>query len=238
MRPRHFASALFIGGALALAGCAHTAPSGTKERDDAAQAQARVDKAASVVDRMKTDPKLNALLRDARGVLIVPEYGKAALVVGGQGGVGVLAAREPDSRRWSDPSFYTLGGLSIGLQAGGAAGPMALILMTDKAVKPFEDRTNRFSLSADAGLTVVVYSEEADISTTGGAPPDVVAWSGTKGLFGGVSVGASDVMTHTSLNEAYYHSPGITPQQILTGQANAPGGRVLTSALDTRVASK
>ena len=237
MHSKLISGAVLLAAALLFAGCAHTPPTGSEARDDAAQAQARVDKAASVVDRMKTEPKVDALLRDAKGVLVVPDYGKAAWIVGGQGGVGVLSARRA-GERWSDPAFYTLGGLSIGLQAGGEVGPVAFILMTERAVKQFEDRTNRFSLGADAGLTVVAFSDQADIASTGGAPADVVAWSGTKGLFGGVSVGATDVVTNTTLDEAYYHHAGITPGQILTGEVSAPGAHVLSNALGMRVAAK
>jgi SH3 domain-containing YSC84-like protein 1 len=237
MQSKFVSGALVLANALILAGCAHTPPTGAQARNDAADAQARVDKAASVVDAMKTDPGVNALLREAKGVLVVPDYGKAAWIVGGQGGVGVLTTRE-QSGRWSDPAFYTLGGLSIGLQAGGEAGSVAYILMTDRALRPFEYRTNRFSLGADAGLTVVAFSDQANLASTGGAPADVVAWSGTKGLFGGLSVGATDVVTNSTLDEAYYGNPGVTQAQILSGQVKVAGGRVLRSALETRVAAQ
>ena len=238
MKPRLSSCVFLLASAAMLVACAHTQPSASRERNDAADAQARVEKAATVVDRMRSEPKVDALLRQARGVLVVPEYGKAAWIVGGQGGVGVLTARRGEDR-WSDPAFYTLGGLSIGLQAGGEVGPMAFILMTDRAVQQFEERTNRFSLGADAGLTVVAFTEQADIASTNGAPADVVAWSGAKGLFGGVSVGATDVMANASLNGSYYHNLEVTPRQILAGDVNTPAGSgVLKSALETRVASK
>ncbi len=238
MKARLSTCAMFLATAAMLVACAHTPPSASRERNDAADAQARVEKAATVVDRMKSESKADALLRRAKGVLVVPEYGKAAWIVGGQGGVAVLTARR-GADRWSDPAFYTLGGLSIGLQAGGEVGPIAFILMTDKAVQQFEERTNRFSLGADAGLTVVAFSDQADIASTNGAPADVVAWSGAKGLFGGVSIGATDVAANASLNSAYYHNLEVTPRQILAGDVHAPeGSGVLKSALETRVASK
>lgn len=238
MRPRLSSFGLVLASAALLVACAHTPPTGSRALDDAADAQSRVEKSAAVVDRMKSEPKVAALLREARGVLVVPDYGKAAWIVGGQGGVGVLTARRGNDR-WSPPAFYTIGGLSIGLQAGGEVGPVAFILMTDRAVKQFEDRTNRFSLGADAGLTVVAFSDQADIASTNGAPTDVVAWSGAKGLFGGVSVGATDVVMNTNLNDAYYHNLQATPREILAGDVNPPeGSGVLTTALETRVASK
>lgn len=237
MRPRLSGFGLICASAAMLVACAHTPPTGSRANDDAADAQSRVEKAAAVVDRMKSEPKVDALLRQARGVLVVPDYGKAAWIVGGQGGVGVLTARRAGDR-WSAPAFYTIGGLSIGLQAGGEIGPVAFILMTDRAVRQFENRTNRFSLGADAGLTVVAFSDQADIASTNGAPADVIAWSGAKGLFGGVSIGATDVMMNTNMNEAYYHSFQVTPRQILADDNPPEGSNVLSNALETRVASK
>jgi SH3 domain-containing YSC84-like protein 1 len=238
MRPRLSSFGLMLAGAAMLVACAHTPPTGSTARNDATDAQARVEKSATVVDRMKSEPKVNALLRQAKGVLVVPDYGKAAWIVGGQGGVGVLTARRAGDR-WGAPAFYTIGGLSIGLQAGGEVGPVAFILMTDRAVQQFAERTNRFSLGADAGLTVVAFSDQADIASTNGAPADVVVWSGAKGLFGGVSVGATDVMMNTNMNDAYYGNAQVTPRQILAGDVTAPdGSHVLRSALETRVAAE
>lgn len=238
MKPRMSSCAFLLASAAMLVACAHTPPTGSRAANDAADAQERVEKAATVVDRMRSEPMADALLREAKGVLVVPEYGKAAWIVGGQGGVGVLTARR-GTDRWSDPAFYTLGGLSIGLQAGGEVGPIAFILMTDKAVRQFEERTHRFSLGADAGLTVVAFSDQADIASTNGAPADVVAWSGAKGLFGGVSIGATDVVVNSALNGTYYHNLEVTPPEILADDVNAPASSgVLKSALETRVASK
>jgi SH3 domain-containing YSC84-like protein 1 len=237
MKPRLSSCVLLFTSAALLIACAHTPPNATRASNDAADAQARVEKSATVVERMKAERKVDALLRQAKGVLVVPDYGKAAWIVGGQGGVGVLTARRTGDR-WSDPAFYTLGGLSIGLQAGGEVGPVAFILMTDKAVRQFEDRTNRFSLGADAGLTVVAFSDQGDIASTNGAPADVIVWSGARGLFAGVSVGATDVEANTAMNTSYYHNLQVTPRQIFAGDVSSEGSAALRNALETRVASK
>jgi hypothetical protein len=52
------------------------------------------------------------------------------------------------------------------------------VLVNAKAVASFRNKNN-FSLSADAGLTVVDWNKYAQ-GTVGKS--DVVAWSGTKGL--------------------------------------------------------
>lgn len=220
---------------MAMVGCAAAPTSPQAQRSDTADAQGRVDRAVAVINQMKAEPSMAALLRHAKGVLIVPDYGKAAWIIGGQGGVGVLV--EQHDGDWSDPAFFTVGGLSIGLQAGGEAGAVAYILMTPKAVDQFETRTNKFSLGADAGLTVVNYSGRTTIASTTNPPADVIVWTGTKGLFGGVSLGVTDVASNARLDEAYYHGL-VSVRRILSGTVHNRLADNLRQALATRVAER
>ena len=196
----------------------------------ATDAQSFVEKSVHVIDRMKTDPNMAALLRSARGVLIVPEYLKAALIVGGQGGVGVLVDRHGGS--WSDPAFFTINGLSVGLQAGGDAGAVAYLLMTQKAVSQFETRSSKFSLGADAGLTVAKFSSSAHIVSTQ-PTADVIVCTGTAGLFGGVAFEATDVTSNYRLDHAYYHAP-VSKRQILDNSVHNRLANPLRIALSDR----
>jgi len=226
---------LVLAATLAAAGCASAPTTPSARHSDIADAQDRVDKAIHVVDQMKSDPAMAALLRSAKGLLVVPEYAQAAFIIGGQGGVGVLMAR--DHGHWSDPAFFTVGGLSVGFQAGGQVGAVAYVLMTQRAVQQFENRTNRFSLGADAGLTVVKYSSKANIVSTAAPPADVVAWTDTEGLFGGVAFDATDVMTNSRLDEAYYHGL-VSVRSILDDSVHNRMADRLEMALSTRVAQR
>lgn len=224
---------LVLAAAIAATGCASAPTTASARRSDIADAQSRVDKAVNVVDEMKADPAMAVLLRSAKGVLVVPEYAQAAFIIGGQGGVGVLMAH--NAGRWSDPAFFSVGGLSVGFQAGGQVGAVAYVLMTERAVQQFETRTNRFSLGADAGLTVVKYSSKANIVSTAAPAADVVAWTDTEGLFGGVAFDATDVMTNSRLDEAYYHGL-VSVRRILDDSVHNQMADRLETALSTRVA--
>jgi lipid-binding SYLF domain-containing protein len=57
-------------------------------------------------------------MKNAKGVMIFPDIIKAALFIGGEGGSGVLMAKQPNGA-WSYPAFYTMGSVSFGFQAGG-----------------------------------------------------------------------------------------------------------------------
>jgi lipid-binding SYLF domain-containing protein len=223
-------------GAVAFAQPA-SAPVGQAARTDqatgsASRAQAAAIKhvidAVGVVHRMVAEPGMKSLLAQAKGVFIVPSYGRAALGVGASGGAGLLSLRRSDGT-WTDPVFYALGGVSVGAQAGAEGGPIALILMNDKAAASFRQKNN-FSLSADAGLTVVNFNKMAQGTAGAG---DVVAWAGTKGLFGNVAtLAVRDVHYNARANDAYYGRPTAI-QDVAAGKATNPHSDPLKQVLAT-----
>ncbi|MCA1247956.1 lipid-binding SYLF domain-containing protein [Massilia sp. MS-15] len=184
--------------------------------------------AAGVAHTMSRAPGLAALIGSARGVYIVPACDHAGPAVGAGSGSGVLVLRRRDGH-WGNPAFYTTGGISIGLQAGGEAGPFALLLMNQKAVDHVRKRNN-FSLRADAGLTVVNYARMAQ-GTTGG---DVVAWSGAKGLFGNAAtIAVDDIRYNQRLTQAHYGKP-VNALDALDGSPQDPQAEPLRTALGER----
>ncbi|MYM76239.1 hypothetical protein GTP56_29185, partial [Duganella sp. FT134W] len=186
----------------------------------------RVTDAMRVVRQLEAEPRMKQLLQQAKGVLIVPAYGRAALGVGAHGGAGLLLLKRADGS-WSGPAFYDLGGLTVGLQAGAEGGALAMVLNNDKAVGEFMKKNN-FSLSAAAGLTVFNWSKLAQGTAGNG---DVVAWGATKGLFGdAVTVGLNDIRYNQSLTNAYY-GRALSPKDIADGSVSNPQAQPLQQAL-------
>jgi lipid-binding SYLF domain-containing protein len=186
----------------------------------------RVSDALAVVRQLESHPRMKQLLEQAKGVLIVPSYGRAALGVGAHAGGGLLLLKRADGN-WSGPAFYDLGGLTLGVQAGAEGGALAMILNNDKAVNEFMKKNN-FALSAEAGLTVLNWSKLAQGTAGTG---DVVAWSATKGLFGdAVAVGLSDIRFNEKLTNAYYGRT-LTPKDIAAGSVSNPQAQALQQAL-------
>ncbi len=225
-------SAIFL---VALAGAAPPALAQADARAaetaggaSATSAQKHIDAAADVVRRMTADPGLSQLIAQSKGVYILPRYGRAALGLGASGGAGVFLAHMPDGS-WSQPAFFNTGGISIGLQAGAEGGPVTLIMRNTKADSSFREK-NSFNLSADAGFTVAKWSR--DKAGEAGAS-DIVAWSGSEGLFGNVATLAiNDVHFNRRANQAYY-GKAVSAQDVLSGtvsNAQADGLRKALSA--------
>ena len=189
-------------------------------------ANKRVEAAIPVVHELQADTRMQPLLQQAKGMLIIPSYGRAALGIGAQGGGGLLLVRRPDGS-WSGPAFYNLGGLTLGLQAGAEGGPIVMVLNNDKAVNAVMKKNN-FSLNAAAGLTVVNWRKMAQGTVGIG---DVVAWSATKGLFGDVvAVGLSDIRFNQHLTDAFYGRT-LSPKDFATANIDDPRAAPLQQAL-------
>jgi SH3 domain-containing YSC84-like protein 1 len=182
----------------------------------------QIDDAVQVVQHMKRLPALSQVLRVAKGVFILPHYRRGALAVGVQAGEGVFVSRQGDG--FSNPVFYNLESISIGAQAGAAGGEVALLLMTDRAVANFMSG-KKFSLFADAGLTVAQWSRRAH--TSGGKVQDVIVWPGTQGAYAGASLGIANVELDDDANRAYYGRRNVSPDAIVGGSVPNPHNNVL-----------
>lgn len=216
--------------AATLGGCNKEEPSNgetlpgeqTPSTREVSDAEELVNKAAKVVEAMKTDADLREMLAQAKGIFIVPDYGRAAAVVGASGGKGVLVAKTDG--KWSDPTFYNIGSVSIGAQAGIKEGHIAMLLMSDKALDAFKDE-NSFSLDADAGLTLIAWDASAEASGK-----DVIFWSDTDGLFAGASLGTSDISWDQDDNRGLYGEQ-VSVDDVLSGKLKTPKSATLQRAL-------
>ncbi|MBK4736593.1 lipid-binding SYLF domain-containing protein [Noviherbaspirillum pedocola] len=192
--------------------------------EERADANKHVDRALQAVQTMEKDLRLKKLMQQAKGIYIIPDYGRAALGVGAQGGAGVLLVHQQG--KWSGPGFYNFGGISLGPQAGVTAGPVAMLLMGDKALNIFNSN-NKFSLSADVGLTIARYSAR-ETGTAGQG--DIIMWSGEKGAMAEMNVGVTDVNFDEKETRGYY-GKDVTAQQIVSGGMSAPKAQKLLGAL-------
>jgi lipid-binding SYLF domain-containing protein len=170
-----------------------------------------VDKARFTLENFLSDPDMQWFrdhMKDARGILIVPQFIKGAFFIGGSGGSGVLVVRDEKTNEWSYPAFFTLGGASIGLQFGGQAAEVVLLVMTQKGVDSLMSTT--LKLGADASVAVGPIGRGIEGSTTPNLSADLLSFSKAKGLFAGMSLEGAAVAARDALNTSYYKEPTKT----------------------------
>lgn len=171
----------------------------------ATETEELVTKAQLSVENMKKDEQIGKFVRkflkNAKGVLVVPSMIKGAFMIGGEGGSGTLLVRSAEGG-WSYPAFYTLGGVSFGLQIGGSASEVMLLLMTDRGVDALIEG-NRIKLGADLGVAAGPVGGGAEAGVTLGSA-DVLVYSRSKGAYIGVSLEGSVIEPRESLNKEYY----------------------------------
>jgi SH3 domain-containing YSC84-like protein 1 len=183
-----------------------------------------INEAVKEVQKMEKDPQLKKLMAKAKGIYLVPEFGRGALVVGGRGGAGVVLAHV--NGEWTDPAFYDFGTISIGPQVGASGGQVAFLLMSQGAVDQFKSG-NKVSLNAGAGFTIVTYSANAQASWGKG---DIIFWSDTAGAYAGVTVSATDINWVDKDNKAFYGKK-VDPSAVLSGKVKTPDAAQLKQVL-------
>jgi SH3 domain-containing YSC84-like protein 1 len=191
-----------------------TTGTATNEQTDKIHAEKMVQNALKEVRTMEKNPQLEKLMAKAKGLYLVPDFGRGALVVGGRGGAGIVLAHV--NGKWTDPVFFDFGSISFGAQAGASGGPVAFLLMSKQAIDKFKSG-NKISLNAGAGFTIVNFSHNAQASWGKG---DIIFWSNTKGAYAGATVSATDINYADGNNGAYYGKQ-VDPAKVLNGNAAA-----------------
>jgi lipid-binding SYLF domain-containing protein len=198
--------------AAAIIGAFLTVP-GMALASDKSDAQAIVTKANITFNSFMTDKnftEMRKLSKSAKGIFIAPQVLKGAFIWGASGGTGVLLVRE-EGGLFTHPAFYTIGSVSFGLQIGGQASEIILLAMTDRGVTTLLQ--NSVKLGADVGIAAGPFGAGAQAATAN-ISADILAFSRSKGLYGGISLDGAIVDVRDSLNKAYYNKP-VTPTDIL-----------------------
>jgi lipid-binding SYLF domain-containing protein len=174
--------------------------------------QKRLNDSAGVVTAIRTADNgiPDDLWQKAACVIVIPDMKKAALIIGGEYGKGVMSCRTANG--WSSPVFMELEKGSWGFQAGAQEIDLVL-LVTDKdaAAKMLN---NKVSLGADASVAAGPVGRAASASTTG-TLATVLSYSRSKGLFAGVNLSGGALKADKDSNTDAYGNP--IPAEVLNG---------------------
>jgi lipid-binding SYLF domain-containing protein len=142
----------------------------------------------------------SSITMKAEAIAVFPGTLKAGFIFGGMRGRGILSARNEDG--WSVPTFMTLTGGSIGLQIGGQATDLVLVIMNRRGLEQFV--RNQFKFGADASAAAGPVGRDAQANTDLQMRAEILSYSRARGLFAGVSINGSTVRADQDANERFY----------------------------------
>jgi lipid-binding SYLF domain-containing protein len=122
-----------------------------------------------------------------------------------------------------------MGGTSLGFQAGVQDAELVLMVMTEKGLQAVLDDQVKFG--ADASLAIATIGAGVQGATTGALGADIVAFSLTRGLFGGLSLGGSLMFQRSRANGSYYGHEMGSRQIVVDMQGTNPGADPLREVL-------
>lgn len=151
-----------------------------------------------------------AYFNNSKAILIFPEIYEGSLIFGAKGGNGILMIRNESS--WSGPFFYSLGGVSVGLQFGVKIGKVVFTIMTDRGLQSLLKEKIKIGIDLNAAIAHkgIGYSAESTLRLA-----DIYSFSENKGLFLGGSFDGSFIKQRNDLNSVY-HGKKFTIEEILS----------------------
>ena len=205
-----YALIMILAGVAALTSSVLAQDKNRSDKDKAKDLRAAVDRvnsASNVVDQiMRTSDRSipRDLLAKTKAIVVFPGALKAAFILGGQGGKGVVIRRE--SGGWSAPAFLTMAGGSIGAQIGGQKTDYILLIMNDKGLKNL--LKDKFEIGGEASVAGGPVGRTASASTNVTLDAEILSYSRSKGLFAGVALKGVVIAQDDDLNWSVYEKTG------------------------------
>jgi lipid-binding SYLF domain-containing protein len=163
----------------------------------------------------------NSVLDGAKCVIILPSVKKVAIGIGGSYGRGVMTCRTGADYKgpWSAPIMMASSGGSVGLQIGGEATDFVITVMNDGGARSL--LSSKVKLGADASVAAGPVGRTAEASTNGRMQAQMLSYSRSQGVFGGVSLSGATLRPDDDANENLYGQK-VKPEEIIAGKVQMP----------------
>src|SRR6202163_2078437 len=159
---------------------------------DEADINKRIDASANVLNEIMATPDKaipDSIMRDARCIAVIPSMIKIAVGFGGSHGKGIATCRTPNG--WSAPAPITITGGSWGLQLGGQAVDLVMVIMNDDGMQHL--LSSKFKLGADASAAAGPVGRDAAADTDWKMKSEVLTYSRARGVFAGIDLNGAAI---------------------------------------------
>ena len=182
----------------------------------------RIDSAANVLDEIMAAPDKGIprdVFEDAKCVAVVPSMIKGGFIIGARYGKGVATCRT--SSGWSAPAPITIAGGSWGLQFGGEAVDLVMLIMNDKGMEHL--LSSKFKLGAEGSVAAGPVGRKAEANTDWKMRSEVLSYSRARGIFAGLELNGA-VIKQDDDDTRHLYGKEVPFKEILTGHVAAPQG--------------
>ena len=163
------------------------------DEKDRSDIDKRLDASAEVLNEIMATPDKaipDKVMRDAKCIAVIPSMVKIAVGFGGSHGKGVATCRT-ESGHWSAPAPITITGGSWGLQLGGQAVDLVMVVTNDDGMQHL--LSSKFKLGADASAAAGPVGRDAGADTDWKMRAEVLTYSRARGIFAGIDLNGSAV---------------------------------------------
>jgi lipid-binding SYLF domain-containing protein len=186
------------------------------------KAEDRIKAAATVLDEIQAAPDQGMpeeVLGSAECVAVVPSMLKAGFIVGARYGRGVASCRTP--KGWSAPAFFVVEGGSFGLQIGGQAVDLVMLIMNENGMKNL--LSSKFKLGANASVAAGPVGRHAEADTDWTLRAQVLTYSRARGVFAGLELSGAVIKQDKDSTREFYGRM-VPFKTSLQGTIDAPPG--------------
>ncbi|MEO8097405.1 MAG: lipid-binding SYLF domain-containing protein [Acidobacteriota bacterium] len=157
------------------------------------------------------------LLRDAHCAVVVPSLKKGAFIVSAKYGRGFVSCRRAGG--WSAPAAIRIEGGGVGFQIGGSETELVLLVMNEKGAQKLMQ--SEFTVGAEGEVAAGPLGRNASAQTDGKFRAEILSWSRSRGVFGGVSLQAATLREDKDENFALYGKK-LTTKEVVESSMPAP----------------
>ncbi len=184
----------------------------------------RINEAATVMKEIlgMPDGVPKDLLNKTDCIVIYPSVKKAAFIVGGSYGRGLITCRKGQdfSGPWSAPAMFALEGGSFGFQIGAQATDFVLLVMNESGAKSV--MSSKVKLGADASIAAGPVGRAASAETDIVMKAEILSYSRSKGLFAGLSLEGSTMRSDDGGNKSLYGKELSAKEIVREGKVAPP----------------
>jgi SH3 domain-containing YSC84-like protein 1 len=191
-------------------------------RKDESDIQKRINNAATVLNEVmgeKDKAIPDKIMRDAKCVAVVPSMVKIAIGIGGNHGKGVATCRTETG--WSAPAPFSITGGSWGLQIGGQAVDLVMLVMNQKGMDNL--LSSKFKIGAGASAAAGPVGREASGDTDWKMKAEMLTYSRARGVFAGIDLNGAKISQDQDETRILYGKM-IPFATILNGKVSPPEG--------------